>query len=135
MIYAKNIIGATEVYVFKYDYKRIFPIEIYSDENGHIVPSNQKILRYVNQCCDHSFLNRKYLEIGNGVIYKLIGISNEGEDEENKEDEEGEKDDEKKEEFLKNIFIEEVVNENKIHFSKKVDQDVILLLILDLIVV
>ena len=66
-------------------------------------------------------LHRKYLEIGNGVIYKLIGISYEGEDEENKEDEEGEKDDEKKEEVLKNIFIEEVVNENKIHFSKKVD--------------
>ena len=41
----------------------------------------------------------------------------------------------KKEKFLKNIFIEEVVNENKIHFSKKVDQDVILLLILDIIVV
>ena len=32
-----------------------------------------------------------------------------------------EKEDEKKEEVLKNIFIEEVVNENKIHFSKKVD--------------
>ena len=39
-----------------------------------------------------------------------------------------EKEDEKKEEVLKN-------NENKIHFSKKVDQDVILLLILDIIVV
>ena len=45
MIYVKNIIGATGVYVFKYDYKRIFPIEIYADENGYIDPSNQKVKR------------------------------------------------------------------------------------------
>ena len=87
MIYVKNIKGAKGVYVFKYDYKRIFPIEIYTDENGHIDLSNQKVLRYVNQCSDHSFLHRKYLEIRNGVTYKLIGISYE----ENKEDDEKKK--------------------------------------------
>jgi hypothetical protein len=43
MIYVKNIKGASGVYVFKYDYKRIFPIEIYADENRHIVPSNEKV--------------------------------------------------------------------------------------------
>ena len=121
----KNIIGATGVYVFKYDYKRVFPIEIYADENGHIDPSNQKVLRYVNWCADHTFLHRKFLEVGSGVTYKLIGISGEGDEEENKEEnkedegEEGEKDDEKKEEVLKNIFIEEVVNENKIKFFRE----------------
>ena len=51
-----------------------FQKEIYADENGHIGPSNQKVLRYVNQCSEYSFLQRKYLEIGNGVTYKLIGI-------------------------------------------------------------
>ena len=51
-----------------------FQKEIYADENGHIDPSNQKVLRYVNQCSEYSFLQRKYLEIGNGVTYKLIGI-------------------------------------------------------------
>ena len=48
--------------------KRIFPIEIYTDENAHIESSNQKVLRYINWCSDHSFLHRKYLEIENGLL-------------------------------------------------------------------
>ena len=92
-----------------------FQKEIYADENGHILPSNQKVLRYVNQCSEYSFLQRKYLEIGNGVTYKLIGIQMKKIKKEKKEKNMMKK----KEEVLKNIFIEEVVNENKIKFFRE----------------
>ena len=129
----KNIIGATGVYISKYDLKRKYPIDPDADENGHIDPSNTKVLQYVNWCNDHSFLHHQYLPPGEGVTYKLIGKI-EGEEEEgegenpeaNKEepaegDDEGEekKEKEPKEEILNHIIIKEVVNEPKMKFFRE----------------
>ena len=89
----KNIIGATGVYISKYDLKRKYPIDPDADENGHIDPSNTKVLQYVNWCNDHNFLHHQFLPPGEGVTYKLIG-KGEGDEEEG----EGENPEEKKEE-------------------------------------
>ena len=129
----KNIIGATGVYISKYDLKRKYPIDPDADENGHIDPSNTKVLQYVNWCNDHSFLHHKYLSPGEGVTYKLIGKvegdeeEGEGENPEEKKDEQEEgdgeeeekKEKEPKEEVLKHIIIEEVVNEPKMKFFRE----------------
>ncbi len=128
----KNIIGATGVYISKYDLKRKYPIDPDADENGHIDPSNTKVLQYVNWCNDHSFLHHQFLSPSEGVTYKLIG-KGEGDDEEGegenpeekKEEEEGDGDDEEKkekepkEEVLKHLIIEEVVNEPKMKFFRE----------------
>ena len=128
----KNIIGATGVYISKYDLKRKYPIDPDADENGHIDPSNTKVLQYVNWCNDHSFLHHQFLSPSEGVTYKLIGKGEgdeeegEGENpEEKKEEEEGDGDDEEKkekepkEEVLKHLIIEEVVNEPKMKFFRE----------------
>ena len=128
----KNIIGATGVYISKYDLKRKYPIDPDADENGHIDPSNTKVLQYVNWCNDHSFLQHQFLSPSEGVTYKLIGKGEgdeeegEGENpEEKKEEEEGDGDDEEKkekepkEEVLKHLIIEEVVNEPKMKFFRE----------------
>jgi len=129
----KNIIGATGVYISKYDLKRKYPIDPDADENGHIDPSNTKVLQYVNWCNDHAFLHHQYLSPNEGVTYKLIG-KGEGDDEEGEGDapeekkEEGEEGDgdeeenkekEPKEEILKHLIIEEVVNEPKMKFFRE----------------
>ena len=119
----KKIIGATGIYISKYDLKRKYPIEPDADENGHIDPANIKVLQYVNWCDDHSFLHRKYLEPETGVTYQLV-IPKEGEDEEEKppENEEGEEEKEKeppKEEILKSVVINEVINDDKIKFFRE----------------
>ena len=126
----KNIIGATGVYISKYDLKRKYPIAPDADENGHIDPSNTKVLQYVNWCNDHSFLHHQYLSPGEGVTYKLIGIEGEeeqgeGENQEEKKedqeevDEEEKKEKEPKDETLKHIIIDEVVNELKMKFFRE----------------
>ena len=119
----KKIIGATGIYISKYDLKRKYPIDPDADENGHIDPANIKVLQYVNWCDDHSFLHRKYLEPETGVTYQLV-IPKEGEDEEEKppENEEGEEEKEKeppKEEILKSVVINEVINDDKIKFFRE----------------
>jgi len=128
----KNIIGATGVYISKYDLKRKYPIDPDADENGHIDPSNTKVLQYVNWCKDHSFLHHQFLPPGEGVTYKLIGKGEgdeeegEGEAPEEKKDEPEQEDDEEekkekepKEEILKHIIIDEVVNEPKMKFFRE----------------
>jgi len=129
----KNIIGATGVYVSKYDLKRKYPIDPDADENGHIDPSNTHVLQYVNWCNDHAFLEHQFLPPGEGITYKLIGKSEgdeeegEGENQEEKKDENEEGDEEEgekkekepKEEILKHIIVEEVVNEPKIKFFRE----------------
>jgi hypothetical protein len=124
----KKIIGATGIYISKYDLKRVYPLPEDADENGHIDPANIKVLQYVNWCDDHSFLNKKFLEPGTGVTYKLINPNDEegeeGEEEKKEEanddeEENEEKKEEPKEEVLNNIEIEEVVNEPKIHFFRE----------------
>ena len=69
----KNIIGATGVYISKYDLKRKYPIDPDADENGHIDPSNTNVLQYVHWCNDHAFLEHQFLPPGEGITYKLIG--------------------------------------------------------------
>ena len=124
----KKIIGATGIYISKYDLKRVYPLPENADENGHIDPANIKVLQYVNWCEDHSFLDKKFLEPGTGVTYKLINPNDEegeeGEEEKKEEanDDEEENEDKKeepKEEVLNNIEIEEVVNEPKINFFRE----------------
>ena len=129
----KNIIGATGVYISKYDLKRKYPIEPDADENGHIDPSNTNVLQYVHWCNDHAFLEHQFLPPGEGITYKLIGKGEgdeeegEGENQEEKkeepeegDEEEGEKKEkEPKEEILKHIIVEEVVNEPKMKFFRE----------------
>ena len=129
----KNIIGATGVYISKYDLKRKYPIDPDADENGHIDPSNTKVLQYVNWCNDHNFLHHQFLPPGEGVTYKLIGKGEgdeeegEGENPEEKKEEQEEgdgeeeekKEKEPKEEVLKHIIIDEVVNEPKMKFFRE----------------
>ena len=129
----KNIIGATGVYISKYDLKRKYPIDPDADENGHIDPSNTNVLQYVNWCNDHAFLEHQFLPPGEGITYKLIGKGEgdeeegEGENQEEKkeEPEEGDEEDgekkekEPKEEILKHIIVEEVVNEPKMKFFRE----------------
>ena len=129
----KNIIGATGVYISKYDLKRKYPIDPDADENGHIDPSNTKVLQYVNWCNDHSFLHHQFLSPSEGVTYKLIG-KGEGDEEEGEADapeekkdegeegdgeEEENKEKEPKDETLKHLIIEEVVNEPKMKFFRE----------------
>ena len=129
----KNIIGATGVYISKYDLKRKYPIDPDADENGHIDPSKTHVLQYVNWCNDHAFLEHQFLPPGEGITYKLIG-KGEGEEEEGEQEnqeekkeeaeegdeEEGEKKEkEPKEEILKHIIVEEVVNEPKMKFFRE----------------
>ena len=128
----KNIIGATGVYISKYDLKRKYPIDPDADENGHIDPSNTKVLQYVNWCNDHAFLHHQFLPLNEGVTYKLIGEGI-GEDEEGGEnqeakkeeadegegDEEEKKEKDPKDEVLKHIIIDEVVNEPKMKFFRE----------------
>ena len=118
----KKIIGATGIYISKYDLKRKYPIEPDADENGHIDPANIKVLQYVNWCDDHSFLHRKYLEPETGVTYQLV-IPKEGEDEEekppeNEDEEEGKEKEPPKEEALKSVVINEVINDDRIKFFR-----------------
>ena len=128
----KNIIGATGVYISKYDLKRKYPIDPDADENGHIDPSNTNVLQYVHWCNDHAFLEHQFLPPGEGITYKLIGKGEgeeegEGENQEEKkeEPEEGDEEDgekkekEPKEEILKHIIVEEVVNEPKMKFFRE----------------
>ena len=129
----KNIIGATGVYVSKYDLKRKYPIDPEADENGHIDPSNTKVLQYVNWCNDHAFLEHQFLPPGEGITYKLIGKGEgdeeegeqENQEEKKEEPEEGDEEDgekkekEPKEEILKHIIVEEVVNEPKMKFFRE----------------
>ena len=129
----KNIIGATGVYVSKYDLKRKYPIEPDADENGHIDPSNTNVLQYVHWCNDHAFLEHQYLPPGEGITYKLIGKGEgdeeegeaENQEEKKEEPEEGDEEDgekkekEPKEEILKHIIVEEVVNEPKMKFFRE----------------
>ena len=119
----KKIIGATGIYISKYDLKRKYPIEPDADENGHIDPANIKVLQYVNWCDDHSFLHRKYLEPETGVTYQLV-IPKEGEDEEekppeNEDEEEGKEKEPPKEEALKSVVINEVINDDRIKFFRE----------------
>ena len=68
----KKIIGATGVYIMKYDLKRKYPIDPDADENGHIDPERSEVLQFIHWCDDHSFLHRQILEKGSGVTYKLV---------------------------------------------------------------
>ena len=95
----KKIIGATGIYISKYDLKRVYPLPENADENGHIDPANVKVLQYVNWCEDHSFLDKKFLEPGTGVTYKLINPNDEeGEEGEEEKKEEANDDEEENEE-------------------------------------
>ena len=67
----KKLVNATGVYVAEYELKRK-PVTEEDDENGHIHPSNTKVIRYIGYNNDHSFLHGKCLEPNQGVTYDLI---------------------------------------------------------------
>ena len=121
----KKVIGATGVYISKYDLKRKYPIEPDADETGHIDPANIKVLNYVNWCEDHSFLHRKYLEPETGTVTFSLINPKEGEDEEekppeNENEEEGEAEPQPpKEEELKSVLVKDVVTNENIKFFRE----------------
>ena len=140
----KNIIGATGVYIAKYDLKRKKVESVEEDENAHIDPDNIKVLRYIHWCNDHNFLHNQYLPPRKGVSYNLFLEGGGGGEEEDEEGDEGEKNEEniqeneqkneenhgeneeeeegegkEKERKLKNIEINDCVSEKKMFYFKE----------------
>ena len=139
----KDLLGATGVYVMKYELKRKKVESIDDDENAHIDPDNIKVLRFVAWNKDHDFLHGKYIEPRKGVTYPLFLEKGEGNDED--EEDEGEGEGEKAEEakndqpkadeeggeeeeegaekekpdIIKSVIINDVVNAPKIKFFRE----------------
>ena len=133
----KNLINATGCYIGIYDLKRR-PVLEDDDENGHIDPSNTKVLRYIGWNDDHNFLDGKYLEQNQGVTFDLIlpqqknqppaegeNNPNPNNNQEQKPPEgqppvvQEKKEDVKLEDTIQTLLIEDVVNENRINFFRE----------------
>ena len=67
----KTLTKATGCYIGIYDQKRR-PVKEDDDMDGHLDPSGTKVLRYISWNDDHNFLDGKYLEQNEGVIFDLI---------------------------------------------------------------
>jgi hypothetical protein len=136
----KQFINATGVYVSTYDKKRKIPVSEEEDENAHLI--DEKVIRYIHFCDDHSFLKNKFLEPNVGITYELFapkeddpvdgsGGNNNNNDAGNNNDlgvndnnnfDDGAKsadDKEKKETLPNHKFVEEVVTEPKMKFFRE----------------
>ena len=122
----KTLTNATGCYIGIYDQKRR-PVKEEDDMDGHLDPSGTKVLRYIAWNNDHSFLDDKCLEPNEGVTFDLITPKPQEPNQEIKqENPDGQKTELKKEETeikledtIKNLLIEDVVNENRIKFFRE----------------
>ena len=122
----KTLTNATGCYVGIYDQKRR-PVKEEDDMDGHLDPSGTKVLRYIAWNNDHAFLDDKCLEPNEGVTFDLITPKPQEPNQEIKqENPDGQKTELKKEETeikledtIKNLLIEDVVNENRIKFFRE----------------
>ena len=138
----KEILGATGVYVMKYDLKRKKVESIDEDENAHIDPENIKVLRFIAWNKDHEFLHGQFIEPKKGVTYPLFLEKGEGDEDDEEggddgdkpeeaknedakpDDEGGEEDEEgaekkEKPDVIKTVIINDVVNAPKIKFFRE----------------
>ena len=122
----KTLTNATGCYIGIYDQKRR-PVKEEDDMDGHLDPSGTKVLRYIAWNNDHAFLDDKCLEPNEGVTFDLITPKPQEQNQEIKQDNpDGQKTELKKEETeikledtIKNLLIEDVVNENRIKFFRE----------------
>ena len=122
----KTLTNATGCYIGIYDQKRR-PVKEEDDMDGHLDPSGTKVLRYIAWNNDHTFLDDKCLEPNEGVTFDLITPKPQEPNQEIKQDNpDGQKTELKKEETeikledtIKNLLIEDVVNENRIKFFRE----------------
>ena len=122
----KTLTNATGCYIGIYDQKRR-PVKEEDDMDGHLDPSGTKVLRYIAWNDDHAFLDDKCLEPNEGVTFDLITPKPQEPNQEIKqENPDGQKTELKKEETeikledtIKNLLIEDVVNENRIKFFRE----------------
>ena len=122
----KTLTNATGCYIGIYDQKRR-PVKEEDDMDGHLDPSGTKVLRYIAWNNDHAFLDDKCLEPNEGVTFDLITPKPQEPNQEIKQDNpDGQKTELKKEETeikledtIKNLLIEDVVNENRIKFFRE----------------
>ena len=122
----KTLTNATGCYIGIYDQKRR-PVKEEDDMDGHLDPSGTKVLRYIAWNNDHAFLDDKCLEPNEGVTFDLITPKPQEPNHEIKqENPDGQKTELKKEETeikledtIKNLLIEDVVNENRIKFFRE----------------
>ena len=122
----KTLTNATGCYIGIYDQKRR-PVKEEDDMDGHLDPSGTKVLRYIAWNNDHAFLDDKCLEPNEGVTFDLITPKSQEPNQEIKqENPDGQKTELKKEETeikledtIKNLLIEDVVNENRIKFFRE----------------
>ena len=122
----KTLTNATGCYIGIYDQKRR-PVKEDDDMDGHLDPSNTKVLRYIAWNDDHKFLDDQCLEPTEGVTFDLITPKPQGTTQENQPEktEEQKNETNKKnkepslEDTIKNLLIEDVVNENRIKFFRE----------------
>ena len=122
----KTLTNATGCYIGIYDQKPR-PVKEEDDMDGHLDPSGTKVLRYIAWNNDHAFLDDKCLEPNEGVTFDLITPKPQEPNQEIKQDNpDGQKTELKKEETeikledtIKNLLIEDVVNENRIKFFRE----------------
>ena len=122
----KTLTNATGCYIGIYDQKRR-PVKEDDDMDGHLDPSNTKVLRYIAWNDDHKFLDDQCLEPTEGVTFDLITPKPQGTTQENQpektEEQKNEANKENKEpsleDTIKNLLIEDVVNENRIKFFRE----------------
>ena len=122
----KTLTNATGCYIGIYDQKRR-PVKEEDDMDGHLDPSGTKVLRYIAWNNDHAFLDDKCLEPNEGVTFDLITPKPQEPNQEIKqENPDGQKTELKKEETeikledtIKNLLIEDVINENRIKFFRE----------------
>ena len=121
----KTLTKATGCYIGIYDQKRR-PITDEDDIDGHLDPSGTKVLRYISWNDDHNFLDGKYLEQNEGVIFDLITnkpqVGNQENQQENLVEQKKEAKKEEKEDlkgYIKTLMIEDVVNNNRIKFFRE----------------
>ena len=122
----KTLTNSTGCYIGIYDQKRR-PVKEEDDMDGHLDPSGTKVLRYIAWNNDHAFLDDKCLEPNEGVTFDLITPKPQEPNQEIKqENPDGQKTELKKEETeikledtIKNLLIEDVVNENRIKFFRE----------------
>ena len=122
----KVLTKATGCYIGIYDQKRR-PVKEDDDMDGHLDPSGTKVLRYIAWNDDHNFLDDQCLEPTEGVTFDLITKKAQGTTQENPpekiEEQKNELNKENKEQNIeddvKQLLIEDVVNENRIKFFRE----------------
>ena len=122
----KSLTNATGCYIGIYDPKRR-PVTEDDDMDGHLDPSNTKVLRYIGWNDDHNFLEGKCLEPNEGVTFDIITgkpqTQQENQPEKQEENKGGEvkKEENEKsiEDSVKTLMIEDVVNDNRIKFFRE----------------